>query len=245
MAMSAVDEQQRPADSGAVTVGRHRYLRAPIPVVFPEHEDVGEHKTHLELRTLLYQFLKLAFADQAVLGSDQFVYWDPTSARACLAPDAFVRLGGPDERFGSWKVWERGAPHVAVEIIGDSDRTDRDWDTKLERYRKLGVRELVRFDPEAPSGCQLRVWDRIEHDLVERELTQPLAQSNVLAGFWRVAHDVELGPTLRLSHDEQGERLYLTEAEARRTEAEARRTEAEAAAQRIRELEAELLRLKG
>jgi Uma2 family endonuclease len=228
MAMSAVDEQQRPADSGAVTVGGHRYLRAPVPVVFPEHEDVGEHKTHLELRTLLYQFLKLAFSGQAVIGSDQFVYWDPTSARACLAPDAFVRLGGPDERFGSWKVWERGAPHVAVEIISDSDRADSDWTEKLERYRKLGVRELVRFDPEAPVGAQLRVWDRLEHDLVERELSQPRAQSGVLQGFWLVVEDAELGPTLRLSHDEQGEQLYLTKAEA--------------AALRVRELERELSR---
>lgn len=231
MAMSAADEQQAPADSGAVTIGRHRYLRAPVPVVFPEHEDVGEHKTHLELRTLLYQFLKLAFADQALIGSDQFVYWDPTSARACLAPDAFVKLGAPDERFGSWKVWERGAPHVAVEIISDSDRADSDWDTKLERYRKLGVRELVRFDPEARGSGQLRVWDRIEHDLVERELLQPLAQSNVLPGFWVVIEYAQLGPALRLSHDEHAERLFLTEAEA--------------AALRIRELEAELSRRQG
>jgi Uma2 family endonuclease len=206
--------------------------------VFPEHEDVGEHKTHLELRTLLYQFLKLAFADQAVIGSDQFVYWDPTSASACLAPDAFLRLGGPDERFGSWKVWERGAPHVAVEIISDSDRSDSEWEVKLERYRKLGVRELVRFDPEAPVAGQLRVWDRVEHDLVERELGQPLAQSSVMPGFWRVVEDAELGPTLRLSHDEQGATLYLTEAETRRAEAEA-------AALRIRELEAELARRQG
>ena len=55
MTMSGTDEQQRPVDAGAVTVGRHRYLRAPVPVIFPEHEEVGEHKLHLELKMLLFE----------------------------------------------------------------------------------------------------------------------------------------------------------------------------------------------
>ena len=244
MTMSATDEQQRPVDAGAVTVGRHRYLRAPVPVVFPEHEEVGEHKLHLELKTLLFEILKLAFADRAIIGCDQFVYWDPTSPSACLAPDAFVRLGGPDELFSTWKVWERGAPHVAVEIISDHDRRDDNWDDKLERYRKLGVSELLRFDPtpRTPRIAMLRIWDRVEHDLVERELSRECAQSSVLPGFWIVRDDANLGPSLRLSRDELGERLYLSSTEASRVEAEASRAEAEAAAQRIRELEAELAR---
>jgi Uma2 family endonuclease len=240
MTMSATDEQQRPVDAGAVTVGRHRYLRAPVPVIFPEHEEVGEHKLHLELKTLLFEILKLAFADRAIIGCDQFVYWDPTSPGACLAPDAFVRLGGPDEIFSTWKVWERGAPHVAVEIISDHDRRDDSWDDKLERYRKLGVSELVRFDPtpRVPRIAMLRVWDRVEHDLVERALSVECAQSNVLPGFWLTREDPSLGPSLRLSKDERGEQLYLSGAEASRAEAEA-------AAQRIRELEAELARRQG
>lgn len=241
MTMSVADEQQARVDSGAVTVGRHRYLRAPVPVVFPEHEEVGEHKLHLELKTLLFEVLKFAFADRAIIGCDQFVYWDPTSPSACLAPDAFVRLGGPDETFGSWKVWERGAPHVAVEIISDHDRRDDNWDDKLDRYRKLGVSELVRFDPNARTA-KLRLWDRVEHDLVERELLVAHATSGVLPGFWLVKDDPKLGPSLRLSRDEQGEHLYPSGAEASRAEAEASRAEAEAATQRIRELEAELAR---
>ncbi|HSO39843.1 MAG TPA: hypothetical protein VLT33_45260 [Labilithrix sp.] len=39
---------------------------------------------------------------------------------------------------------------------------------KLLRYRALGVRELVTFHVDAPPGQRLRVWDRLEHDLVER-----------------------------------------------------------------------------
>lgn len=233
MSMTEDVGQQRRTDSeGPVTIGRFRYLRAPRPLHFPEHEKVPETKLHLELRTLLWHFLKLAFADRALIGCDQFVYWDAANPRPCLAPDAFVRLGGPDELFGSWKVWERGAPHVAVEIISDHDARDRDWSAKLHAYRQLGVRELVRFDPEAPTA-PLRVWDRLDNDLTEREPSSAPMPSNVLPGFWLVHHDANLGPSLRLSHDAEGHDLYPTpgEADARRIEADARR---------IRELEAEL-----
>jgi Uma2 family endonuclease len=251
MAMSVGDEQQRRTDSGAVTIGRFRYVRAPRPLHFPEHEQVPETKWHLELKTLVYQFLKLAFADQAQIGCDQFVYWDAANPRVCLAPDAFLRFGGPDELFGSWKVWERGAPHVAVEIISDHDARDRNWEAKLLHYRQLGVKELVRFDPDAAEQ-KLQLWQRIEHDLVEREVRTEPVRSDVLPGYWLVVEDAKLGPSLRLSHDEHGKELFLapSEADAKRIEADAKRIEAdakriEADAKRIRELEAELARRQG
>jgi Uma2 family endonuclease len=231
MAMTA-GEMPRTGDEG-VTIGGQRYVRAPNPLHFPEHEQVPETKWHLELKTLLYQFLKLAFADRAHIGCDQFVYWDASNPRVCLAPDAFVRLGGPDELFGSWKVWERGAPHVAVEIISSDDARDRYWEPKLDHYRQLGVLELVRFDPEA-SQQQLRIWDRIENDLIERRSSAEPAPSNVLPGFWVTVQDAKLGASLRLSRDEAGVALYPTPAET-----------ADAAAARIRELEAELARRQG
>ena len=129
-----------------------RYVRPPVPLIFPSEEEAPETKRHLKLRTLLFELLELAFADRAAIGCDQFVYWDPTDPKACLAPDAFVRLGQPDFLFRSWKAWEHGAPHVAVEVISDADERDRDWGLKLNRYRRLGVSELVRFDPEENEG---------------------------------------------------------------------------------------------
>jgi hypothetical protein len=202
-----------------------RYVRAPVPIVFPSEEKVPESKRHLKLRTLLYQVLDLAFADRAAIGCDQFVYWDPTDPKACLAPDAFVRWGEPDSLFQSWKAWERGAPHVAVEIISDSDARDRDWESALSRYRRLGVMELVRFDP-ASLDRPLRVWDLVDHDLVERIVEGNVAASRCVPGFWVVVDDAALGPSLRLGHDASAERLYPTPQE----QAEAR----------VRQLQAEL-----
>jgi hypothetical protein len=206
---------------------------------FPEQAEVPEGKTHLELRTLLYLFLKQAFAGVAQIGSEQFVYWDPTDPRACLAPDAFVRFGAPDERFVSWKVWERGAPHVAVEIISQSD--EQAFEDKLERYRRLGVSELVAFDPDLPEQ-PLRVWDFVGDDLLERRLLEPWAQSRHLGAYWLAVEVPGVGLTLRLSRDQRGEHLFPTpeEAETRRAEYEARR--ADLAERELRELRAELLR---
>lgn len=183
------------------------------------------------------------------------MYWDPTNPRACLSPDAFVRFGAKDEHFRSWKVWERGAPHVAVQIISDSDASELSWDEKLERYRRLGVSELVWFDPESLTH-PLRVWDFVGDDLLERRLLEPLAQSRHLGCYWLPIEEPNGGLTLRLSRDEHGLQLLPTpaehnahrfhaEGEARRVAENALRLEIEArraADQRIVLLEAELKR---
>jgi len=239
-----------------------------LAVHFPESAEVPESKRHFQLRTLVYEFLSFAFAEVAAIGCDQFVYWDATNPRVCLAPDAFVHFGQKDDQFGSWKVWERGVPQVAVEIISNSDANELSWDEKLERYRQLGVSELVWFDPESPAQ-PLRIWDRVAGELLERRLSEPCAQSR-LGGYWLPIADPERGLTLRLSRDPHGRQLLPTlaehnaqqfraEAEARcaaeqalrhetealRHEAEALRRETEirlAAERRIVELEAELKR---
>ncbi|HEY3501124.1 MAG TPA: Uma2 family endonuclease [Polyangiaceae bacterium] len=245
------------------------YVRPPMPLYFPESELVPESKRHLEQRTALYQILKLAFGERAAVGSEQFVYWDPTDPRQCLAPDVFVRLDSHNDVFRIWKAWERGAPDVAVEILSRSDEPDPDWEEKLERYRRLGVQELVCFDPRA-GRSSLRVWAAHDGDLVERVVRDSAAESRCLPGTWLVVGDPALGDVLRLARGPEASELFPTpeereaqraeterrraETERRRAEAERQRAEAERqradqehrqrtlAEARIRELEAELRR---
>jgi hypothetical protein len=207
------------------------YLREPRRLVFPTSELVPETRRHYELRTALFQILKAAFEDRATLGCDQFVYWDPTDPKACCAPDVFVRLGEPDAPFDSWKVWERGAPHVGIEIISKSDIDEGPWEKKFDRYRRLGVSELVRFDADSAEE-PLRIWDFADGDLVERDRSAPsFASCHTLGVHWCVRTHEKLGLMLRLARDAEGNELLPTPDEARR-DAEAR----------IRELEAELAR---
>lgn len=198
-----------------------------------------ETKRHLELRTFLYQILKHELAARARIGSEQFVYWDAADPRKCLAPDAFVRLGAADADFDTWKTWERGAPELAVEIASASDSEDAAWEEKLGRYHALGVAELVRFCPDERDGRLLQIWDRIDGDLVEREVNGDRGPCLSLGFHWIVVPGAGYPRALRLAFDESGERLLSTPTEA---EAERREAERSAAEARIAELEAELRR---
>jgi hypothetical protein len=109
-----------------------------------------------------------------------------------------VRLDAENDLFPLWKVWERGAPHVAVEVVSADDRP---WAEKLPDYHEVGVRELVRFDPEAPPGERLRVWDRVEEDLVPRRVVGDRAASRVLGGTWCVGPGGGLDVALNLEEE--------------------------------------------
>jgi hypothetical protein len=224
-----------------------RYLRVPEPKRFIVEQEMPETRRHMRVRTGLFDAIHRAFAHQAHIGSDQFVYWDPTDPSQCCAPDLFVRLGGPDTEFDCWKTWDRGAPQLAVEVISQSDARDRPWELKVERYARLGVAELVRFDGE-DAVRPLRIWDRVEGDPVERDPAGAgFSRCDTLDAFWCVRGDRTNGLDLRLSRDEAGTDLFLTSEENGQREAEARQREAEARRQaeaHSRDLEAEIERLK-
>ena len=137
----------------------------------------------------------------------------------------------------------RGRELALGEIAGRSDAPDEPWNTKLDRYHRLGVRELVRFDQKAAEP--LRVWDYVEGDLAERKLSlgTPVA-CRVLGAWWVLVPHERWGRMLRLAHDPEGTQLVETETEAARR-SEAAETEARLAAEaRLQELEAELSRLR-
>lgn len=224
----------------------HVYRRTPEPVYFPSSEEVPETTRHLEQRTLLYLILKREIARRATIGSDQFVYYDPTTAKKNLAPDVFVRLDAPHRPITSWKTWERGAPELGVEIISAWDARDRDWEDKLARYRAAGVAEVVRFDAE-DREAPLRVWDRVDGDLVERSPDDPALRACETLGLWWVVVARKGTRTLRLARDRQGEQLLPTADEGEksaRKEATTARKEAAAARKKAARLEAELEALR-
>jgi hypothetical protein len=206
----------------------HRYLRTPAPVHFPASEEVPETNRHLEQRTALYQILKRELAASATIGSDQFVYWDPTTAKKRLAPDVFVRLDAPHRPFRTWKCWQRGTPELGVEIVSDADEREDDWNEKLARYHAAGFAEVVRFDAE-DAAQPIRVWDLLDGDLVERAPDDPdLRYCETLGLWWVVVVHEALGRTLRLARYRNGRKLLPTpeeETAQARAETEKARTE--------------------
>jgi len=211
------------------------YVRPPQPIHFPESEEMPETGLHLEVRTALYLLVRDFVGERGAVGSDQFLYWDPSDPRQCLAPDLIVRVGAVPGPFPTWKTWERGAPHLAVEIVSPFDAGEAEWQRKLARYRRSGINEIARFDPEDATQ-PLRLWDRFDGDLVERSLEGEHALlCDALGVHWCVRSDATLGRVLRLSQDPLGQILVPT---VREREAAA----AAAAAARVAELEAELRR---
>ncbi len=221
-----------------------RYTRAPVKLHFPEEAEIPEGKTHLTLRTFLYQLLKFALGPSHSVGSEQFVYFNAANPQRCLAPDAFVKLDIPDTQFGTWKTWERGGPpDLAVEIVSPTEDANKDWDDKLTKYFECGVSEVVRFDPAAPEGARLRVWDRVDDDLVERVVVADRTTSVTLNLGWVVTPVAEEPVGLRLERPDGQLVETAYEAETRARDAEARTREAAEA--RVRELEEELRRQRG
>jgi len=215
-------------------LGRHRYLRPPEPLCFPVEAEMPETRRHMQQRTALFEIVRKAFGDRATVGSEQFVYWDPTDPKQCCAPDLFVRLGAPDAPFRNWKVWEQGAPQLVVEITSASDAADRPWEAKLEHFRRLGALEIVRFDPEDRER-PLRIWDTVDGDLVERDPSdQSFARCDTLGLHFCMRQDDELGTMLRLARDPEGRDLLPTPDEA-----------LQRAERRNAELEAEIAKLRG
>ena len=173
-----------------------RHLYVPPPLHFPEEELMPEGKAHLIVRTFLYQLLQYALGPDHSVGSEQFIYWNARDTQIKLAPDAFVCLDVPDSVFGSWKTWERGTPDLAIEIVSPNEGDGITWDDKLARYHEMGIRELVRFDPEASEGSRLRVWDRVNEHLVERVVEEDATpcltlrpRAETRRAFWREGID--------------------------------------------------------
>jgi hypothetical protein len=245
---STTSDPRLPASSArSARASRHRYLRLPEPVYFPDTEKVPESKHHLERRSALYYSIKREIEATATIGSDQFVYWDPTTAKKRLAPDVFVRLGVPDHPLQTWKIWKRGAPELGVEIVSDSDEGAPEWKGKIDRYHAAGFREVVRFNPKDKKH-PLRVWDRVDGDLVERAPDDPeLRCCETLGLWWTVVAHPSFGPMLRLARDREGKDLLPTpeEAEAKAREESARAREESAKAREENErLAAEVAALR-
>ena len=192
---------------------------------------MGQGRRHLHLCDVLYKLVRAVCVPEHTVGADQFVYFDAANPKRCLAPDAFVTLGVPDHDFDSYLVWEEGTPTLAFEVLSPSDTPERwTFEEKLRRYRALGVRELVTFHVDAQPGERLRVWDRLEHDLVERVVVDDRTPCltlglTLLVGPALVAPDTEYPITLRVARDAEGGDLFLTTEERVRAERAARELE--------------------
>jgi len=205
--------------------------------VYPVSDDMGEHELQTLMRELLRPMLARFLAERGVVahaGSDQFIYWECGDAKACVAPDLYVLPGVPQKRvIKTWKTWEEGdiVPSLAVEIV--TTDVEKDYEEAPDRYRDLGVRELVIYDPKV-EGAPRRIkrWRFQVYRRTPRGLVRVIAtnadrvRSHVLGAWLRVVGE-GAERRLRIATGLRGETLMPSAAEAERIRAEAERTRAD------------------
>ncbi len=90
------------------------------------------------------------------VGADQFWYYREGNNKKSVSPDVFVVVGAePTSAPPSWLLWQLKAPPLfALEIV--SQDVEKDYSAVIEAYNSTGVRELIVFDPEAPTLADAR-----------------------------------------------------------------------------------------
>src|SRR5271155_1411273 len=222
--------------------------------VYPVRDDMGDPTLQTLISVMLLALIQRWLSSQGkptFVGMNQFFYWKQFDPSECVAPDVYVLPGvSLSPRVGAWKIWEtHRLPTFALEVV--SQDVDKDYLTSPPKYDRMGVKELVVFDPDfalSHQRIQWQVFRRVKgRGLVKVEATNAdRVRSRVLGCFLRA---VGAGDEvrLRLGTGPNGDLLLPTDEEARqraeaeRAHANAERDEARAAQERA---EAEVQRLR-
>jgi len=207
------------------------------PTFYPVEQKMGEHSLQrliVELlRPLVERWLR-AQGKATFVGADQFIYWEQAQPTRSVAPDVYVLPGvPPGEDVQSWKVWETGiVPSFALEVVSSKD-WEKDYVEAPQRYKELGVAELIIFDPHPGRNVHRVRWQRHRKlprrgfVLIEASNADRIS-SHVLGCFLRaVGKGTDL--RIRLATGRSGVDLFPTEEEAERAAKEEERAAKEAA----------------
>jgi Uma2 family endonuclease len=121
-------------------------------VEYPESDGkpMAETDVHLDCMIRIRNLLRWRYRGERVyVGSNLLVYYVQGDPRKSVAPDDFVVKDCPSGDRRTFKVWEEGrAPNVVFEITSLSTRKE-DEVKKPRLYARMGVKELILFDPLA------------------------------------------------------------------------------------------------
>ncbi len=196
------------------------------------------------LRPLVAKWLATS-GRRTFVGADQFLYFVEGDPKQRVAPDVYVMPGvDPGLAPPCWKLWELDAPpSFALEIVSQNHR--KDYEKLPPVYGRIGVRELVIFDPRATARSRVRVrWQVWRREgargwkLVERSMADRIESREL--GCWLRAVGDGSALRLRLAIGRGGDSLLPTDAELAETEHIRRAVaEAQAAAERLARQQAE------
>ena len=145
MTIDAATQANQLSGSAAVTPSQTN-------VFYPSEdgEPLAESFLHLlAIITILQVLLRYLSGQEAMVLSDQFLYYVEGDAKKRVAPDVMVIFGVPYGPRDNYKIWEEGqVPSVVFEVTSPSTK-QQDLTTKRDLYEQLGVQEYWLFDPKA------------------------------------------------------------------------------------------------
>jgi len=195
-------------------------VRGAVDATFyPVTEKVGEDFLQRLIMELLRPLVERWFREcrrTALVGADQFIYWEQFNARKAVSPDVYVLLGvEPRTPVTAWKVWESGiVPAFAFEVVS-SDRL-KDYEEVPRKYAELGVQELVLFDPHVDRSSRRTRWQvfrRESGDLTLVETTDADRVRSVVVDAWLRQTGTAMATRVRIGLDPDGTTLLLTDEE--------------------------------
>jgi Uma2 family endonuclease len=210
-------------------------------------EPMAETSIHIDAIIAIIVALRQYLGEQAIVLTNQFLYYAQGFPRLRVAPDCMVIFGvnvGPRDNY---KMWEEGqVPGVIFEVTSEGTQS-QDQIFKKTLYEQLGVQEYWLFDPRAEwipdqlQGYRLRgeVYELIQDNCSET-LQLQLQVEGTLLGFYRLGSGEKL-----LIPDELATALRR-EMEARQqveAQLELERKRAEQAEQQVERLKARLREL--
>jgi len=127
----------------------------------PVAETCANYLQMTYLQFALRRLLQSQGRPPAVIGGNQFLYYNPYNKREHLSPDVYVGFDlAPPTTRDVWFTWEEGkAPDIVFEITSPStQRTDVSTGPrgKLTLYARLGVHEYYVYDPQRVMFPPLR-----------------------------------------------------------------------------------------
>ncbi len=185
---------------------------------------------------------------EAIVLSNQFVYYVENFPRLRFAPDVAVVFDVPPGDRNNYKIWEEGqVPAVIFEITSKSTQRQDQVEKKLI-YDGLGVQEYWLFDPHGEWIVeQLRGyrWNQEEYISITDGCSQVLGLRLAIEGHLLGLYRLDTGERLLLP-DELKVALAAAqeEMEVERQRAEVERQRADAERQRAEAAEAELAQLQ-
>jgi Uma2 family endonuclease len=213
-------------------VALRRSARERDLTVYPVSEPLGEGIQHMRIVELLRQLVERWVAERgirALVGSDQFFYYERGNTTARIAPDVYV-LPGVDpkaepEIFRKWV--DRKVPSFAFESVSQN-HWQKDYVDIVERYEALGVPEVIAFDPRRQEHdpelrIRFRVFRRVGKRLEQLVATDDDRVFSEALGCFLVAVGPPEAVRIRLGTGENGDDLYPSTEElaARASAAEA------------------------